>query len=51
MKRTKISHKKLLTETGLNKRNVFKVVTSDDHVIDMEQKKGSITRGGVDKQL
>jgi hypothetical protein len=49
-KRTKISHKKLHTETGLNKGNILKVITSDDHVIDIEQKKCSIKRGGVDKQ-
>jgi hypothetical protein len=34
-KRTKISHEKLLTETIFEKSNVLRVVTSDDHVINI----------------
>jgi hypothetical protein len=49
-KRTKISHKKLLTQAGLNKGNVLRVVASDDHVIDIEKKKSSPARRGVNKQ-
>jgi hypothetical protein len=36
-KRTKISHEKLLTETGLDKGSILRVVSSDDHVINIEQ--------------
>jgi hypothetical protein len=36
-KQTKIQHKKLLTQTCLNKGNVLRVVTSDDHVINIEK--------------
>jgi hypothetical protein len=36
-KRTKISHEKLLTETGLDKGSVLKVISSDDRVINIEQ--------------
>jgi hypothetical protein len=46
---TKISHEKLLTETGLDKGNVFRVVTSDDHVINIEKKKSPTTRRCVYK--
>jgi hypothetical protein len=50
-KRTKISHKKLLTKAGLNKGNVLRVVVaSEDHVIDIEKKKSSPARRGVNKQ-
>jgi hypothetical protein len=36
-KRTKIGHEKLLTEMGLGKGSVLRVVSSDDHVINIEQ--------------
>ena len=49
-KMTKISHGKLLTETRLNKGNVLRVVTGDDHVIHIEQKKSLTAMRGVDKQ-
>jgi hypothetical protein len=40
VKRTKISRKKLLTKVGLNKGNLLRVITSDNHVIDIEKKGG-----------
>jgi hypothetical protein len=49
-KRTKISHKKMLTQMGLNKGNLLRVVTSDDHVIEIEKGKNLPTRKGVKKQ-
>jgi hypothetical protein len=49
-KRTKISHEKLLLETGLDKGNVLRVVINDDHVIDIEMKKSPTTRRCVDKE-
>jgi hypothetical protein len=49
-KRTKIGHEKLLMETSLNKGNILRVVTGDDHVIHIEQKKSPTTRRCVDKQ-
>jgi hypothetical protein len=35
---TKIRHKKLITKTSLNKGNVLKVITSDDHIVHVEEK-------------
>jgi hypothetical protein len=43
-KRTQIRHQELLTETLLHKCNVLRIVTRDDHVIDIEKKKGATTR-------
>src|SRR3954471_22470227 len=48
-KRTKIRHEKLLTQTSLNKGDILRVVTSDDHVINIE-KKSATTRRTVNKQ-
>jgi len=48
-KRTKISHKKLLTKTGLNKGNIFRVIVGDDHVVNIEEKSASM-RKNVNKQ-
>jgi hypothetical protein len=48
--RTKISHKKLVTKTGLNKGNILIVITSDDHVVNIEEKKSASTRRNVNKQ-
>jgi hypothetical protein len=42
--RTKIRHKKLITKMSLNKCNVLKVITSDDHVIHVKKEKSLITR-------
>jgi hypothetical protein len=48
--RTKISHKKLVTKTGLNKGNILRIITSDDHVVNIEEKKSASTRRNVNKQ-
>jgi hypothetical protein len=48
-KRTKISHKKLVTKTGLNKGNILRVITSDDHIVNIEEKKSASTRRNVNK--
>jgi hypothetical protein len=49
-KRTKISHKKLVTKTGLNKGNILRVITRDDHIVNIEEKKSASTRRSVNKQ-
>jgi hypothetical protein len=49
-KRTKISHKKLVTKTGLNKGNILRIITSDDHIVNIEEKKSASTRRNVKKQ-
>jgi hypothetical protein len=48
-KRTKISHKKLLTKTGLNKGNVLRFIAGDDHVINIENEKSLPMRRSVSK--
>jgi hypothetical protein len=47
--RTKISHKKLITKTSLNKGNVLRVITSDDHVVYVKEKSPT-TRWHMDKK-
>jgi hypothetical protein len=42
--RTKIRHKKLVTKTSLNKGNVLRVITSDDHSIHVKKEKSPTTR-------
>jgi hypothetical protein len=42
--RTKIGHKKLMTKTSLNKGNVLRVITSDDHVVHIKKEKSPTTR-------
>ncbi|XP_048556699.1 uncharacterized protein LOC125537428 [Triticum urartu] len=49
-KRTKIRHTKLLTKTCLDKGNVLRVITSDDHVINIEKEQSPTTRRRVNKQ-
>jgi hypothetical protein len=49
-KRTKIGHKKLITKTGLNKGNILRIITSDDHIVNIEEKKSASTRRSVNKQ-
>jgi hypothetical protein len=49
-KRTKISHKKILTKAGLNKGNILRIIAGDDHVIKIEEEKSVTTRRSVDKQ-
>jgi hypothetical protein len=41
--RTKIRHKKLITKMSLNKGNVLRVITSDDHVIHVKKEKSPTT--------
>jgi hypothetical protein len=41
---TKISHKKLITKTSLNKGNILGIVTSNDHIINIEKGKSASTR-------
>jgi hypothetical protein len=48
---TKIRHKKLITKTSLNKSNVLRVITSDDHVIHIKKEKSPTTRWHVDKRI
>jgi hypothetical protein len=36
VKRTKISHKKLITKMDLNKGNILRIITSDDHIVNIE---------------
>jgi hypothetical protein len=42
--RTKIKHKKLITKMSLNKDNVLRVITSDDHAIHIKKEKSPTTR-------
>jgi hypothetical protein len=42
--RTKISHKKLITKTSLNKCNILRIITSNDHIINIEKEKSASTR-------
>jgi hypothetical protein len=49
-KRTKISHKELLTKKGLNKGNIHRIITGDDHIINIEEEKGPSLRRSVNKQ-
>jgi hypothetical protein len=42
--RTKIRHKKLITKTSLNKDNVLRVITSDDHVVHVKKEKNPTMR-------
>ena len=44
MKRTNIRHQELITEAHLHKVNELRVITSDDHVINIEKKKRATTR-------
>jgi hypothetical protein len=41
---TNIRHKKLITKMSLNKGNVLKVITSDDHVVHVKKEKSPTTR-------
>src|SRR4051812_42232268 len=49
-KRTKISHKKLITKTSLNKGYILRIITGNDHIINIEKKKSASTRRSVNKQ-
>jgi hypothetical protein len=41
---TNIRHKKLITKMSLNKGNVLRVITSDDHVVHVKKEKSPTTR-------
>jgi hypothetical protein len=47
--RTKIRHKKLITKMSLNKGNVLRIITGDDHVVNIKKEKSPTTRWHVDK--
>jgi hypothetical protein len=47
VKRTKISHKKVFTKTGLNKGNILRVTAGDEHAINIEEEKSASTRRNV----
>jgi hypothetical protein len=40
----------MLTKTGLNKGNILRVITGDDHVINIEEKKSASMRRSVNKE-
>jgi hypothetical protein len=42
--RVKIRHKKLITKMSLDKSNILRVITSDDHVVHIKKEKGPTTR-------
>jgi hypothetical protein len=48
--RTKISHKKLITKMSLNKGNILRIITSNDHIINIEKEKSASTRRSVNEQ-
>jgi hypothetical protein len=48
--RIKIGHKKLITKMSLNKDNVLRVITSDDHVIHVKKEKSHTTRWHVEEK-
>jgi hypothetical protein len=48
-KRTKISHKELLTKTGLNKGNILRIIAGDDHIINIEEEKSPSLKRSVNK--
>jgi hypothetical protein len=47
--RIKIRHKKLVTKMSLNKGNILRVITSDDHVVHVKKEKSLTMRWHVDK--
>jgi hypothetical protein len=48
--RIKIRHKKLITKTSLDKSNILRIITSDDHVVHVKNEKSATTRWHVDKE-
>jgi hypothetical protein len=49
-KRTLVRHQEFFTKTLLHKVNELRVITSNDHIINIEKKKRATTREGVDKE-
>jgi hypothetical protein len=37
-------------KTGLNKGNILRIITSDDHIVNIEKKKSASTRRNINKQ-
>jgi len=50
VKRTEIRHQEFITEAHLHKVNELRVITGDDHVINIEKKKCAATRRSVNKE-
>jgi hypothetical protein len=48
--RNKIRYKKRITKMSLNKGNVLRVITSDDHVIHVRKEKSPTTRWHMNKE-
>jgi hypothetical protein len=48
--RTKIRHKNLITKTSLNKGNILRVITSDDHVIHVKKENSPTMRWHVNEE-
>jgi hypothetical protein len=48
--KAKIRYKKLITKTSIDKSNILRVITSDDHVVHVKKEKGPTTRWHVDKE-
>jgi hypothetical protein len=48
--RAKIRYKKLITKMSLDKSNILRVITSDDHVVHIKKEKGPTMRWHVDKK-
>jgi hypothetical protein len=48
--RTKISHEKLITKMSLNKGNILRIITSNNHIINIEKEKSASTRRSVNEQ-
>ena len=46
----KISHLKLLLKVMLDEGHMRRIITSNDHIIHIEQQKSPATKGGVHKQ-
>jgi hypothetical protein len=46
----KIRHKKLITKMSLDKSNILRVITNDNHVVHVKKEKGPTTRWHVDKK-
>ncbi|RLN36400.1 hypothetical protein C2845_PM03G16960 [Panicum miliaceum] len=50
MERTEIRHQELIAEALLHKVNELRVITGNDHVINIEEKKRAPTRRSMDKE-
>jgi hypothetical protein len=48
--KAKIRYKKLITKTSIDKSNILRVITSDDHVVHVKKEKSPTTRWHMDKE-